>query len=572
MHTHRTLRLYSALSRLPRPRSYGGKILLVAGVGTAVPLASVLAYVAARSAGHGTPALELIGVAAAATLVAVGATLLVLHRLLAPVVLTHQALRSYLTLQEVSRLPTSFADEAGTLMADTHHAIGRLDEMTRHLAGYDGGTGLANRALFGERLREAAARARRTGRPFAVIALDLDRFQAVNTALGPAGGDEVLLAVAQRLGASVREGDVLARVDGDEFAVLAVDHGTTGAVLAFAQRLREALRRPLHAAGRDVRVTASVGVALFPMDGDEPDGLLTSAESAARAARDMGGDSCRFFGGELNAGLARRLMLEADLPGAVERGELRVVFQPKVRLADGAVTSAEALVRWAHPVLGVVSPAEFIPVAEAAGLIGAVGEWVLRNACEQVVAWDAAGLPNLGVAVNVSPRQMARDGAAEAVLATVAAAGLSPSRLEIEITEAVLLENERHATVVLGALRAAGVSVALDDFGTGYSSLAYLHRLPVDVVKIDRQFVHALPDDAGSDAIVAAVIALAHALGLAVVAEGVETEAQRARLAERGCDVAQGYFFGTPLPAAEFAAALAGVAPPPAVPHRRRGI
>ena len=570
MHTHATLRLYSALSRLPRPRSYAGKVLLVAGVGAALPLVSGLAYVATRRAAPGS--LELVGVVAAATLVAVAVTLFVLHRLLAPVALTHQALRSYLTLQEVSPLPTTFGDEAGTLMADAHHVIGRVDEMTRHLAGYDGGTGLANRALFGERLREAAARARRTGRPFAVIALDLDRFQAVNTALGPAGGDEVLLAVAQRLGASVREGDVLARVDGDEFAVLAVDHGTTGAVLALAQRLREALRRPLHVAGRDVRVTASLGVALFPTDGDEPDALLTSAESAARAARDMGGDSCRFFEGELNAGLERRLMLEADLPGAVERGELRVVYQPKVRLGDGVVTSAEALVRWAHPALGLVGPAEFIPVAEAAGLIGAVGEWVLRKACEQVVAWDAAGLPRLGVAVNVSPRQMARDGAAEAVLATVAAAGLSPSRLEIEITEAVLLENERHATLVLGALRAAGVSVALDDFGTGYSSLAYLHRLPVDVVKIDRQFVRALPDDAGSDAIVAAVIALAHALGLAVVAEGVETETQRARLAERGCDVAQGYLFGTPLPAAEFAAALGGTAVAAVPTPRRRRI
>ena len=571
MPTHRTLRLYSALARLPHPRSYGGKVLLVAGLGAVVPLVSVLIHVARSSAGW-APALELIGVAACATLAGTALTLLVLDRLLAPVALTHQALRSYLTLQEVCELPTEYADEAGTLMADTHHAIGRLDEMTRHLAGYDAGTGLANRALFTERLREAAARARRTGRPFAVIALDLDRFQAINTAIGPAGGDEVLLGVAQRLAASVRAGDVLARVDGDEFAVLAVDHGSTGAVLAFAQRLREAIRRPLHAGGRDVRVTASLGVALFPVDGDDPDALLTSAESAARAARETGGDSYRFVGDALNAGLDRRLMLEADLPGAIERDELRVFYQPKVRLADGAVTSAEALVRWAHPALGLVPPAEFIPVAEAAGLIGAVGEWVLRRACDQIVAWDAAGLPRLGVAVNVSPRQMARDGAAEAVLATVAATGLSPRRLEIEITEAVLLENERHATVVLGALRAAGVSVALDDFGTGYSSLAYLHRLPVDVVKIDRQFVRGLTEDAGSDAIVAAVIALAHALGLAVVAEGVETEAQRARLAERGCDVAQGYFFGTPLPAAEFAAALTGTAPAPAAPPRRRRI
>jgi diguanylate cyclase (GGDEF)-like protein len=533
------LRLYSTLSRLPRPRSYGGKILLVAFIGTHVPLLALVGYVAASTTGW-TAAARVLGVALAATVFGTAATLFLLHRLLAPISLTYQALRTYITHQEVSHLPTAFTDEAGVLMADTQHAIGRLDEMIRHLAGYDAATGLPNRALFRERVREASARARRTGRPYAVITIDLDRFSAVNAALGPAAGDEVLVSIGQRLAASMREGDVLARIDGDEFAVLAVDHGNTGAVVAFAQRLLEALRRPVVVGGRDVRVTASLGVALFPVDGDDPDALLTSAAAAVRAARETGGDAYRFYAGALNAGLERRLMLEADLPAAVERGELRVFYQPKVRLSDGRVTSAEALVRWVHPALGVVGPGEFIPVAEAAGIIGAVGEWVLRAACEQVVAWDAAGL--------------------------------APSRLEVEITEGVLLDNERHAAQVLGSLRAAGVTVALDDFGTGYSSLAYLHRLPVDVVKIDRQFVHGLPGDVGSDAIVAAVIALARALGLSVVAEGVETEAQRVALAERGCDVAQGFYFGAAMPALEFAATLKGAASPTAPLRRRRRI
>ena len=565
------LRLYSALSNLRRPRTYGGKILLVAFLGTHIPLLTLVSYVAATN-GDWAATARILGVALVATLLGTAATLALLHRLLAPITLTHQALRAYITQHEVSRLPTAFTDEAGVLMADTQHAIGRLDEMIRHLAGYDAGTGLPNRALFRERVREASARARRTGRPYAVLTLDLDRFSAVNSALGPAAGDEVLIAVAQRLTAAMREGDVLARIDGDEFGVLAVDHGSTGAVVAFAQRLLEALRRPIVAAGRDVRVTASIGVALFPVDGEDADALLTSASAAVRAARQTGGDAYRFFAGALNAGLERRLMLEADLPVAVERGELRVFYQPKVRLSDGRVTSAEALVRWVHPALGVVGPAEFIPVAEAAGLIGAVGEWVLRDACEQIVAWDAAGLPQIGLAVNLSPRQIARDGAAEAVLATAAAAGLDARRLEVEITEGVLLENERHAAQVLSALRAAGVTVALDDFGTGYSSLAYLHRLPVDVVKIDRQFVRGLPGDMGSEAIVAAVIALAGALGLRVVAEGVETEAQRVALAERGCDVAQGFYFGAAMPPIEFAATLKGAASPTAPLRRRRRI
>ena len=565
------LRLYSALSNLRRPRTYGGKILLVAFLGTHIPLLTLVSYVAATN-GDWAATARILGVALVATLLGTAATLALLHRLLAPITLTHQALRAYITQHEVSRLPTAFTDEAGVLMADTQHAIGRLDEMIRHLAGYDAGTGLPNRALFRERVREASARARRTGRPYAVLTLDLDRFSAVNSALGPAAGDEVLIAVAQRLTAAMREGDVLARIDGDEFGVLAVDHGSTGAVVAFAQRLLEALRRPIVAAGRDVRVTASIGVALFPVDGEDADALLTSASAAVRAARQTGGDAYRFYAGALNAGLERRLMLEADLPVAVERGELRVFYQPKVRLSDGRVTSAEALVRWVHPALGVVGPAEFIPVAEAAGLIGAVGEWVLRDACEQIVAWDAAGLPQIGLAVNLSPRQIARDGAAEAVLATAAAAGLDARRLEVEITEGVLLENERHAAQVLSALRAAGVTVALDDFGTGYSSLAYLHRLPVDVVKIDRQFVRGLPGDMGSEAIVAAVIALAGALGLSVVAEGVETEAQRVALAERGCDVAQGFYFGAAMPPIEFAATLKGAASPTAPLRRRRRI
>ena len=566
MRPHPRLRLYSALSRLPHPRSYGGKLLLVAALGVLTPLAALVAFVAGTG-GDWMGAATTLGLVLAATLVATVVTLALLHRLLAPVALSHEALREYLTRHEIVPLPTGYADEAGVLMADTRHAIGRLDEMLQHLAGYDPGTGLVNRTLFVERLREAAARSRRTGRPFAVLTLDLDGFQAINDRLGATAGDEILLAVAQRLPEALRGGDVLARVDGDEFAVLATDHGTTASVIAFARRQLEALRRPMSAGGQDVRVTASVGVALYPVDGEEPDTLLAHAGAAGRAARQTGGDAYRFYGGALNAGLDRRLLLEADLPGAIERGELRVYFQPKVRLADGTVTSVEALARWAHPALGLVPPAEFIPVAEGAGIIGAIGEWVLRTACEQIVAWDAAGLPTLGVAVNLSPRQMARDGAAASVLATVAAAGLDPRRLEIEITEGVLLENERHATEVLGALRAAGVTVALDDFGTGYSSLAYLHRLPVDVVKIDRQFVRGLPDDLGSDSIVAAVIALARALGLGVVAEGVETEAQRQRLTERGCDVAQGYLFGTPLPAAEFAAALAGADAARSAPH-----
>jgi diguanylate cyclase (GGDEF)-like protein len=551
----KSLRLYDALARVGRPLSYRGKLLLVTLAGVALPVVA-LAADAARAPDGWAPFARALAVTLGATVVGGAVATAGIVHVLAPVALAQRALRAYATRQELPKLPTRYRDDAGLLMADVHHAVGRLDEMVRHIAGFDPHSGLANRTLFRERLRGAAARSRRTGRPFAIVALDVDGFERVNELVGPHGGDAVLRVLAQRLTLSVRETDVLARVDGDAFAVLVVDHGSTGAAHMIAHRLLGAVRRPVGVDGREVSVTASVGVAIFPADGEDPDALLANAESAVRAARQSGGNACRFYADALNAGLERRLILEADLPHAIARGELRVAFQPKVRLADNQVTSAEALVRWSHPALGTVSPAEFIPLAEATGQIDAVGDWVLRVACEQLVAWDAAGLPPIGVSVNLSPRQVVRDSTAAAVLATIAAAGLDPRRLEVEVTEGVLLEHERHATQMLTTLRAAGVSVALDDFGTGYSSLAYLHRLPVDAVKIDRQFVEGLPDDVASDAIVAAVIALAKALGLTVIAEGVETDAQRARLAARGCDVAQGYHFGPPLTGAEFALAL----------------
>jgi diguanylate cyclase (GGDEF)-like protein len=419
------------------------------------------------------------------------------------------------------------------------------------MATYDRLTGLPNRALFRDQVRTALAQSRRSGQRVAILVVDVDGFRTVNLTLGHAAGDRLLSAVAQRLGAAVREGDAVARLDGGEFAVLSVNVDTAEAVDAQARRVLESLSRPFVVGTHEISLRASIGITVFPDDAGSVEQLINNAGAAQRAVQESGGSGYRFFAAELNARLRARLALEGDLRHALAREQMVLHYQPKVDVATGRVRGFEALVRWQHPTLGQVSPADFIPVAEETGLIVPIGEWVLRTACRQVRAWIDAGLPALPVAVNLSARQFREEGLVELVLDAIAQSRIDPRLLELEVTETLLMEDTARTVRWLEALRGQGITIALDDFGTGYSSLSYLKRFPVDTIKMDKSFVRDVASDAQSGAIATAIVTLAHSLGMDVVAEGVETREQLESLAARGCDTVQGFLFSRPVPHAE---------------------
>jgi diguanylate cyclase (GGDEF)-like protein len=483
----------------------------------------------------------------------VGVAAALLGHLLAPVAVTARALHQYLTRYTKPQLPTHFADEAGMLMADAQHAIDRLDEVVAHVATYDRLTGLPNRTLFRDQVRHAVAQARRDGRPIAICMLDVDGFTNVNLTMGHAAGDSLLVAAAQRLQSVVRETDILARMDGDEFAILCAGPATVEGLDILARRLLEAMTHPFTVPGGRGEVTlgASIGITIFPTDQGDVEQLIGNATSAQCAVQKGGGNGYHFFSAELNARLQHRMAIEADLRHALDRGQLLLHYQPKVDVASGRVRGFEALLRWQHPERGLVSPVDFIPVAEDTGMIVPIGEWVLRQACAQIAEWQAAGLPVVSVSVNLSARQFKHADLAGVVRRALADADVAPALLELEVTETLLMEDTGRTVCTLQALRDHGVAISLDDFGTGYSSLGYLTRFPIDCIKLDKSFVRDAVTDRQSGAITSAIIDLGHSLGLCVVAEGVETREQLDFLAERSCDVVQGFYFGRPMPAAQ---------------------
>jgi diguanylate cyclase (GGDEF)-like protein len=417
-----------------------------------------------------------------------------------------------------------------------------------HMAHHDALTGLPNRVLLRERLGEALARARRGDR-FAVLCLDLDRFKEVNDTLGHPVGDALLRAVTQRLLEELRETDTIARLGGDEFAIIqsAADQPTDATALS--RRIVVALSTPFEIEGHQVPIGTSIGIALAPEDGEDPDTLLKAADLALYRAKEKGRGGWCFFEPQMDARMQARRALEMDLRRAIAMEEFQLYYQPVVDLGSGGVAGFEALLRWQHPQRGLVSPGDFIPLAEETGLIVPLGAWVLQRACADAVAWPAP----LKVAVNLSPLQLQGAGLVRAVLAALAGSGLPPERLELEITETAMIADTEATLLILRELRDLGVSIAMDDFGTGYSSLSYLRKFPFDRVKIDRSFVQGLGNSRESVAIVQAVTSLCEALGMATTAEGVETQAQLAALSRADCAQAQGYLFSPPRPASEIA-------------------
>jgi len=502
------------------------------------------------------------------------------RRLMSPIERLKQQASDLASSMTVSPLDWHRADELGQLgrhLNEVHtqiHALfQRLETQNAELeriAMHDALTGLPNRTLFRELARAAMASAQRERARIAVLFIDLDRFKAINDMMGHAAGDAVLTTLAERLKQTVRASDLLCRHSGDEFIVMARDAETDEAIAATADRLLARLEAPVQVHGRDVVVSASIGIAVYPDDAAEPEELIRLADTAMYAAKNLGRARHSFYRAEFGAQLQAALHLEQDMRRGLAGGEFVLFYQPQVDCADGSLLGCEALIRWRHPVRGMVPPGDFIAAAEQSGLISDLGAWTIRTACAQIARWKAQGLRFGKVAVNVSAVEFRHHRLVDTLTRALQEFGVAAHELELEITESVLMTDTPTTQRIVERLQSLGLSLAVDDFGTGYSSLAYLKHLRPSKIKIDRSFVRDLTSDEDDRVLVRAIVQLARSLEIQVVAEGVETPAQRDFLQSVGCDSLQGFLVSQPKPSEEFervAAALIGARETPAVPE-----
>jgi diguanylate cyclase (GGDEF)-like protein/PAS domain S-box-containing protein len=429
----------------------------------------------------------------------------------------------------------------------------QTERRLKQLAHFDSLTDLPNRVQFIERLEQAMADADRHERLLGVVFLDLDRFKYINDSLGHGKGDILLREVAMRLSGVVRRGDTVARLSGDEFALVLADMGHVDDAIHVAQKILDVFHQPFRVAGHDLSVTASLGITLYPFDDRGADDLLRNADVAMYRAKESGKNNYQFYVAEMTTTVSERLTLENDLRSALERGEFSLNYQPIADCRSGTIVGMEALLRWKHPERGMISPAQFIPLAEETGYIIPIGEWVLRTACEQCRRWQKMGYPSLYVAVNLSSRQFHQKDLPASIYQILQDTGLNPASLGLELTEGLIMQQAEASVNTLRELKAMDIRISIDDFGTGYSSLSYLKRFPIDVLKIDQSFVHDIPKDKDDAAIASTIITMAHSLGLRVVAEGVETVEQLKFMREHDCDALQGYYLSKPLPPEQFA-------------------
>ena len=449
------------------------------------------------------------------------------------------------------------------LLAEKERERAAQEERIRHQAYHDALTGLPNRASFTEHLEESMRRAKRAGWPLALLFLDLDLFKRVNDSLGHDAGDRLLRVAAERIRRAVREADMLFRMGGDEFTVLLEDVRGPEEAAMVSSRVLEAMAEPLQLQHHEISVTASIGIALYPRDDVVAERLLKSADTAMYRAKELGRNRYAFFAPEMNERVESQILVEAALRRGLKNHEFVLHFQPRVSVASGRATGAEALLRWRHPEWGLVEPARFVPLLEETGMVVPVGAWVLAEACRQARSWQDAGLPPLRVSVNLSSRQFRSETLLDSVSEALRASRLQPQMLELELTESLLVENVEHAMGVMGKLKAIGAAISIDDFGTGYSSLGYLKRFPIDSLKIDKSFVRDIATSPKDAAIVKAISALARSLGIGLIAEGVEEAWQVEFLRGRHCTEMQGFLFSRALPPEQVVDALSRAYPLP---------
>ncbi len=521
--------------------------MAVAFCGTHVPLLTLLVYFLVINSFSFAATLRILGIALIATLIGTGITLYALHKLLTPIVLTYLAQRAYINEKKLPNLPTKYTDEVGILMADTVQTITKLDEVIDHLTNYDAITSLPNRVLFAERLQQALLRTQEKNRLLAVMALKLNNFREINNGMGNSASNQLVRVVAQRLSGSISSLDLLCRISSDEFAIALTELTASEDVVSLCESLLERLALPINLNGNQITPLASIGIAIYPFDGDSPEQLLRSAHTAVDEADRTVPNNYQFYSANMNSQLQERLALESHLRYALQRNELQLHYQPRVDIHNNTIVSVEALLRWQNRKLGFVSPAKFIPIAEANGLIIPIGEWVLRTACIQNKMWQEAGLEPIRVAVNLSARQLAQPNLVQLVSSILEETQLNPAYLELEVTESLMMDNVEKSMSVLQQLHELGVQLALDDFGTGYSSLNYLRRFPIDTLKIDRSFVREIVSNSHDAAVTNTIITLAKSLDLNITAEGVETKEQYEYIKAQGCHEIQGYYFSPPI-------------------------
>ncbi|TLM99756.1 EAL domain-containing protein, partial [bacterium] len=461
-------------------------------------------------------------------------------------------------IREMDSLVSNFKSMAATLQEnfmalweEKERAQDLFGQM-KHQAYHDPLTGLPNRVLFNDRLNMAMAHARRNKEMLAVLFFDLDQFKTVNDTLGHAAGDLLLTEVAVRLAGCLREKDTIARMGGDEFTMLLPQISNEDSAVRVARKVLEVLQQPWLINGHEFYITASIGIAIYPADGEDTETVMKHADIAMYRAKEKGRNNYQLFTPAMNSRIVERQAMENSLRHALERGEFTVYYQPQVHTGEGRINGMEALVRWQHPDLGLVAPDQFIPLAEETGLIVPIGEWVLYTACAQNKAWQEAGWPPMRVTVNISANQFRQHNLADTVVRVLEKTGLEPKWLELEITESTAMKDVDFTVSVLRELSAMGVRLAIDDFGTGYSSLNYLKRFPINTLKIDRFFVRDIMTSKEDAAIVTAIIVLGQNLNLKVIAEGVETKEQMVFLKRRRCEEMQGYLFSKPVPAGDF--------------------
>ncbi|MBR0898940.1 EAL domain-containing protein [Bradyrhizobium tropiciagri] len=432
----------------------------------------------------------------------------------------------------------------------------KADERVKYLAAYDSLTGLPNRSSFSQLLNSTLVAARRCRGKVALFFIDLDRFKIINDTLGHAEGDALLVEIASRLRQALREQDVVARLGGDEFVAILPEPGRKADINRMAHKLLSAVMKPMLLKGQECRVTASIGVALYPDDGRDEQSLVKRADLAMYLAKEEGKNDVRFFSKRANTQSIERLVMESNLRKALERNEFTLHYQPKINLRTSQITGIEALIRWGQPDLGLLPPAQFIPVSEETGLIIPIGKWVIKTACEQHMSWRNEGFPPVRMAINLSPRQFQYELLLQDIDEILTRTGMDPEFLELEVTETMVMQNVDQAIKVLSAIKRRGIHIAMDDFGTGYSSMSLIKRFPIDTLKIDRAFIRQLPQDKEDRAITDAIINLGRALGLRVVAEGVENDEQEVFLRDHACDEMQGYLFSRPIPPEEISVLL----------------